>query len=212
MKKNKIIFICLISIFISISGLAQYIKLQDNQLVGGPCEGCEAVFEYGNRRLKAVDTLPDYNGKGQKIKITGTIYQPDGKTPAEGVILYIYHTNQEGIYAANEEDTGWGKRHGHIRGWIKTGKDGKYTFFTLKPGRYPNRTIPAHIHPIILEPDGKYYWVGSYHFDGDPYLTEKEISPDFPRCGSSGLLILKKVGDIYIGIRDFILGKNISDY
>lgn len=182
------------------------------RLAGGPCEGCEAVFEYGDKKLAPVDTLPDFNDKGPKLKVTGTIYQNDGKTPAEGVILYIYHTDQSGRYATRGNETGWARRHGYIRGWVKTGKDGKYTFYTLKPGTYPDRSMPAHIHPIILEPNGKYYWLGSYHFEDDPLLTEKERSPRSPRGGSSGLLSLRKEGDLRVGVRDIILGKNVPDY
>ena len=187
-------------------------NVSNARLVGGPCEGCEAIFEYGDRNLSPVDTLPDFNNIGPKIKVTGRIYQNDGKTPAEGAILYIYHTDQKGIYATKGEETGWGKRHGYIRGWIKTGKDGKYTFYTLKPGIYPNRSSPAHIHPIILEPNGKYYWLGSYHFEGDSLLTEKELSPESPRGGTSGLLSLRKEGKLWVGERDIILGKNVADY
>jgi protocatechuate 3,4-dioxygenase beta subunit len=95
---------------------------------------------------------------------------------------------------------------------MKTGEDGKYTFYTLKPGRYPGRSIPAHIHPTILEPDGKYYWLGSFHFEGDPFLTEKEMSPESPRGGSSGLLSLRKEGNLWVGKRDFILGRNVPGY
>lgn len=182
------------------------------QLVGGPCEGCEAVLEYGDRILNAVDTLPDFDEPGPKVKISGTIYESDGTTPAEGVILYVYHTDQEGRYATRGDETGWGKRHGYIRGWMKTGKNGRYTFYTLKPGVYPNRSAPAHIHPTILEPNGKYYWLGSYHFAGDPLLTEAEMDPEAPRGGSSGLLELEKEGELLVGTRDFVLGRNIPDY
>jgi len=186
---------------------------EDNAtLVGGPCEGCEAIFEFGNKELKNVDTLPDFNKDGLKIKVMGTIYQVDGKTPAADIILYVYHTDQKGIYATRGGEKGWAKRHGYIRGWIKTGKDGKYAFYTLKPGRYPDRTAPAHIHPTILEPNGKYYWLGAYHFAGDSYLTENETLPKLPRGGSSGLLKLTKEGNLWVGKRDLILGKNIADY
>lgn len=182
------------------------------RLVGGPCEGCEAVFEYGDRSLGSVDTLPDFTEKGPRLKVTGTIYQSDGKTPAEGVILYIYHTDQKGKYATRGGEKGWARRHGYIRGWVKTGADGKYIFYTLIPGRYPNANIPAHIHPIILEPDGKYYWLGSYHFAGDPFLSEREISPPSPRGGSSGLLHLRKEADLWVGERDIVLGRNVPGY
>ncbi len=182
------------------------------QLVGGRCEGCEAILVFGEKELTFVDTLPDFKEEGLKIIITGTIYQNNGKTPAKDVILYIYHTDQNGLYAAKGGETGWGKRDGYIRGWVITDSNGKYTFYTLKPGIYPSRSSPVHIHPTILEPNGKYYWLGSYHFAGDPLLTEKELSPKLPRGGNSGLLILRKEGNLLVGERDIILGENIPDY
>jgi protocatechuate 3,4-dioxygenase beta subunit len=204
--------ILVLTIFISSCAISQSQNQDAARLVGGPCEGCEAIFEFGDRSLTSVDTLPDFNDQGRKIKVAGTIYQNDGTTPAKGVVLYIYHTDQNGVYAVKGGETGWAIRHGYIRGWVKTDKDGKYTFYTLEPGVYPNRTSPAHIHPTILEPSGKYYWLGSYHFEGDSLLTDSDINPDFPRGGSSGLLTLKKEGDIWVGARDIILGKNIPDY
>jgi len=199
--------ILILTVLLSSCGNSQNPK--SIRLIGGPCEGCKAIFEYGNKKLTSVDTLPDFLEIGPKIKVSGTIYQNDGKTPAENVILYIYHTDQNGIYATKGGETGWGKRHGYIRGWVKTDSNGKYAFYTLRPGVYPDRSTPAHIHPTILEPNGKYYWIGSYHFEGDTLLTKNEIFPELPRGGSNGLLTLKKEGDIWVGSRDFILGKNI---
>lgn len=186
-------------------------KPSNARLVGGPCEGCEAVFEYGNRQLAPMDTLPDYFlEKGRKIKITGTIYQTDGRTPAEGVVLYVYHTNQKGIYEAKADAEGWGTRHGYIRGWIKTDKEGKYTFYTLQPGTYPDKSKPAHIHPVILEPDGRYYWVDSFYFIGDPLLGNDQSQAQ--RGGFSGVMSLEQEDEIWVGKRDFMLGKNIEPY
>lgn len=182
------------------------------RLVGGPCEGCETIFEYGDKDLNPVDTLPDFNDQGRKIKVTGTIYQKDGETPAKDVILYVYHTDQKGIYPTKGGETGWAKRHGYIRGWIKTDSDGKYVFYTLQPGVYPSKTEAAHIHPTILEPNGKYYWLGSYLFEGDSLLTDKQINQNAPRGGRNGLLKLKKEGTIWVGTRDIVLAENIPDY
>lgn len=182
------------------------------QLAGGTCEGCEAVFEYGDKKLTAIDTLPDFNLEGKKIKITGLVYQKDGKTPAKDVILYLYHTDSNGLYTPKSTDTGWAKRHGYIRGWVKTDQNGSYTFYTLLPGVYPDRSAPAHIHPTILEPNGTYYWVNSYHFSGDTLLTDNEANPKSPRGGSAGLITLQKQGNLSVGRRNFILGKNIPKY
>ena len=180
------------------------------RLVGGPCEGCEAVFEYGDRDLNPVDTLPEFASAENKLKITGTIYEADGETPAENVVLYIHHTNAEGIYPTKGDEKGWAKRHGYLRGWIKTGKDGRYTFYTQVPGSYPDGTNPAHIHPIIMEPDGKYYYLSAYFFKGDPLLTEDHME-DPPR-GSDGVVKLKETDGMALIERDFILGKGVPDY
>ena len=182
-----------------------------NQLIG-TCEGCEAVFEFGSQQLKNVDTLPDFNGPGRKIKLTGKVYQPDGKTPATGVIIYIYHTNGDGIYPPDEHSKGWGKRHGSIRGWIRTGADGSYSFYTLWPGAYPSRNAPAHIHPTILEPGGKYYWVDEILFEGDSLIPQRDRERVNIRGGGTAILSFEKQGDLWVGERNIILGKNVPGY
>ncbi|MEJ2595173.1 MAG: intradiol ring-cleavage dioxygenase [bacterium] len=197
-------------IFIEYFALAQ-VKVEP-RLVGGACEGCEAILEFNDRWPDAVDTLPDFSKSGQKIKITGTVFRQDGIIPAADVILYIYHTDQTGVYPTTGEEKGWARRHGYLRGWVKTDQNGHYAFYTLKPGEYPNHNEPAHIHLTVMEPDGKYYWLESYHFAGDDLLTDKEINPENPRGGSTGLVTLEKRGDIWVGSRDVVLGKNIPGY
>lgn len=196
-------FICLIFCF-----SIHYTGFSQGTLVGGPCEGCEGVFEYGDRKLTPTDTLPGFEENEPKLKITGTIYKNDGKTPAENVILYIYHTNREGEYATRGDEKGWARRHGYIRGWIKTGADGKYTFYTFKPGSYSSNA--AHIHPTILEPNGKYYYIDEFRFKSDPNL--KNVRDYTENRGGSGIVELIESKGMLIAERDIILGKNISDY
>lgn len=206
------LFFVLLAFVCSACTFSQNPELSSSKLVGGPCEGCEGVFEFDDTKLTSVDTLPDFGDVGPKLKISGTIYQSDGRTPAKNVILYLYHTDQKGIYAKKGNETGWAKSHGYIRGWIKTDHQGSYTFYTLKPASYPDRSISAHIHPTVLEPNGKYYWLTDYYFRDDPFLTSQERTPKNPRGGTSGVLDLTRTGDLWIGTRDFILGKNILDY
>ena len=179
------------------------------ELVGGPCEGCEAVLEFKGE-LNAIDTLPEFASAEDKLKITGTIYKADAKTPAENVVLYIHHTNAEGVYPTKGDEEGWAKRHGYLRGWIKTGKDGRFTFYTQVPGSYPDRRNPAHIHPFILEPNGKYYYLSAYFFEGDPLLTD-DYQEDPPR-GGNGVVKLQQGDDMSLIERDFILGKGVPGY
>lgn len=173
-----------------------------------PCENCEATMEYGTKTLYWYDTLPGFDEKGPKLEISGTVYKKDGKTRAAGVILYVYQTDQSGNYSKKGNEKGWGQRHGYIRGWIKTGSDGKYKFLTLKPAPYPGGGTPAHIHIIVKEPNRKEYVVDEYVFEGDPYLTAEDLNRPNP-TGGSGVIKLKKRGSVLIGHRDIILGLNV---
>ncbi len=195
-----------------LSSCAKSQKAQEERLVGAPCDGCEAVFNYGERKIKSTDTLVDFKQKGTQIKIEGTVYQPDETTPAQGVIMYIYHTNQDGVYEPSSNAEGWENQHGVIRTWLRTDENGRYSFYTLKPAPYPSGKEPAHIHYTILEPNGKYYYITSVHFSGDELLSEKELNPPAPRGGNSGVVTLKKEGNIMVGVRDVVLGKNIPNY
>lgn len=188
---------------------------QDNsetiRIVGGPCEGCEAIYEFGERVLSPVDTLPGFYSTEPKLKVTGTIFQNDGKTPAKDVILYIYHTNQNGIYPKRGDESGWAVRHGYLRGWIKTTDDGVYTFYTTQPGSYPSGSEPAHIHAIVKEPGVSEYYLDDYLFDNDPLLTQK-VRDSRRQRGGSGILKLVEEDDEFVVKRDIILGLNIPGY
>lgn len=180
-------------------------------LVGGHCEGCEAIYEYGDMQLSSTDTLPDFTETEPKLKITGIVYQNDGKTPAQNVILYVYQTNRKGIYPKRGNEKGWARRHGYIRGWIKTGEDGKYTFYTFRPASYPDRSEPEHIHLTVKEPDKNEYYVDSFVFDDDPLLTKSNRAKLDNRAGS-GIIRPTLQRGILLAERDITLGLNIPDY
>jgi protocatechuate 3,4-dioxygenase, beta subunit len=181
--------------------------------IGGPCEGCEAIYEtpITFENLSPQDTLPDYIEAGPQLHITGTVYQNDGKTPAANVVLYIYHTDQDGIYSKKGNEKGWGLRHGYIRGWAKTGADGSYTFYTLKPAAYPGRSEPAHIHLIGKEENKNEYYMDDFLFDDDPLLTENHRSR-LRNYGGNGIVKTTLSGNVLLAQRDIFLGKNIPNY
>jgi len=210
---KRILFV-IISTLLWIHGCSQPKASKDDtgKKVGGECDECEAVFEYGSKKLSWTDTLPDYNDKGPKMEVSGIIFQRDGKTPAPGVILYVYHTDQEGIYPTKGDETGWAKRHGYIRGWIKTDQSGKYKFYTLRPGAYPGRRNPEHIHATIKEPGISAYWIDEYLFEDDPILTNEEKAAQKKRGGNGILKLNKDSNGALIAHRDIILGLNIPGY
>ena len=86
--------------------------------VGGSCEGCEVIYKspVPFERLSWVDTLPDFNEKGPKLVLSGTVYQSNGTTPAPGVVIYIYHTDQTGHYTNKYNEEGYAGHNGYIKG------------------------------------------------------------------------------------------------
>ncbi len=179
--------------------------------VGGPCEGCEAIYEYGNRTLTPLDTLPNFERSEHKLFIAGTVFQPDRQTPAEDVIIYVYHTNRNGIYETRGDEKGWARRHGYIRGWAKTGIDGKFAFYTFRPAAYPDGREPEHVHITLKEPDKNEYYIDSYFFDDDPLLTKEERG-NLKNRGGSGIVRPSLKNGIMSVHRDIILGLNIPNY
>lgn len=182
-----------------------------SRVVGGGCEGCEGLYEYGNKALRSIDTLPMFYVSKPVLKLEGFVYQQDGKTPAPGVILYIYHTNRNGIYPTRGDEKGWAKRHGFIRGWIKTGEDGRYTFYTFRPAAYPDGSEPEHIHLTVKEPGTIPYYLDDYLFDDDPQLTTA-VRRKQPNRGGSGIMQPIKDKEMLVVKRNIILGLNIPDY
>ena len=198
-----------IMFFISFSCLSQ--NRSNLKLVGGPCEGCEAIYEYGNKHLSSVDTLAQFNKLPNPIKVSGVVYENDGETPANDIILYVYHTNNNGIYPSNKYSKGWERRHGYLRGWMKTDSEGRYAFYTSRPASYPNTNISQHIHITVKEPDKNEYYIDAFHFSDDPNITQAIMNKKNPR-GGYGVISLKKEGAIQVANRNIILGLNIPNY
>lgn len=150
------------------------------------CGACDAPANLLWRTVIAPQSEP-----GEPLLLSGTIYQPDGVTPAEGITLYVYHTDATGRY--NERDDASLAR---LRGWMRTGRDGKYEFRTIKPAPYPNRATPAHIHTHVFGPGySEYwpeYWIDSSWFTSDPLITPSERARLSGRGGFPSIITLER--------------------
>ena len=206
----KSLFYLPVFLILAITGCSQ--SASKTNKVGGACEGCEAIHESPEpfEKLNWMAWLPDWNEKGTRLAVYGIVYNPDG-TPAPNVIIYVYHTDQTGHYSKKGDEKGWGKRHGYIRGWLRTNEKGEYKFFTLKPAPYPDAKIPAHIHVTIKEPALNEYYIDEYLFDDDPLLTNDERKKQEGR-GGNGIIKTKDVGNMLKADRNIYLGRNIPDY
>jgi protocatechuate 3,4-dioxygenase beta subunit len=166
----------------------------------------------------SLDTSPGWNQNGQKILLTGTVYKNDGKTPAENVLLYYYHTDIHGKYSQqpghprNMPANQLGQTHGYMRGWIRTDASGNYRIYTVLPGSYPSRSEPAHVHMYIQEPErNEPYYIDDFVFDDDPLLPTEERRSRENRGGSGVIRFVRKDGPL-VGERDIILGLHVPEY
>jgi len=204
--------ICLMTLFLLSACGSQSQEQKADREVGGRCEGCEAALIGMPSNVSWDGRIAPQGEPGQPLVMEGVIYKKDGKTPAEGVILYVYHTNAAGVYAPAPGQTGMVARHGKLRGWVKTGKDGKYRFTTIRPATYPNTTFAAHIHPMIKEPGFEVYYIDEYVFADDPYV-KGDYDKEQEKRGGSGVVTLKKdASGVWRGNRDIVLGLHIPGY
>jgi protocatechuate 3,4-dioxygenase beta subunit len=117
---------------------------------------------------------------GIPLVLTGRIVGTDG-SPAANTIIFAYHTDRNGLYDARDK----GPHSWRLKGWAKSGTDGRFTFQTIRPGSYPNERIPAHVHFSAFTPSGERYHLGEVRFADDPLLSATDRS-DSEREGEFG--------------------------
>lgn len=107
--------------------------------------------------------LAELNESGQRIIITGHIFNLDCSQVLPNVEIDLWHANDAGEY----DNSGY-----NLRGKTKTNSQGFFTFETIKPGFYLNGTNfrPSHIH-IKITPPGSDTLTTQLYFEGDPYIA-----------------------------------------
>jgi protocatechuate 3,4-dioxygenase beta subunit len=184
----------------------------DEPIVGLPCEGCEAVFDGrphdppSHARIAAVDE------PGEPLRLYGTVHDRAGH-PQAGIIVYAYHTDQSGHYPSPLAHVGnAAMRHGRLRAWAQTDANGRYQFDTIRPGSYPARDLPEHIHMHVIEPDRATYYIDDVMFRDDPKLTPKQIRLLTLGRGGSGITSPVRKDGTWLVRRDIVLGLHIPGY
>ncbi|HEY2533258.1 MAG TPA: hypothetical protein VGJ20_35890 [Xanthobacteraceae bacterium] len=165
--------------------------------------GFVGVMPCGSLQVPAVvpsiSRIASPDEPGEALRMSGTIYQSDAVTPAQNVVLFLYHTDEHGHY--NEPNNPFKPR---IHGWVKSDENGHYEFTTIKPAPYPELNTPAHIHVHLFAPDFPEYWVDEYLFDGDPLITSQHLTTLTGRGGFRSIVKLTRDSDgVLQGMRDF---------
>lgn len=143
---------------------------------------------------------------GDRMVLKGTVYKPDGKSPAEGVLVYFYHTNARGVYPKRGDETGNARRHGYLRGWILTGANGEYEMRSIRPAGYPGRPDPAHIHITLTANRYPEHWIEETWFEGDERISASELAKARNLGRFSPVVKLAKdENGVWRGVRDLKL-------
>ncbi|TDR17408.1 hypothetical protein [Marinicella litoralis] len=174
-------------------------------VIGGPCQGCELVFIDMPKELKSHSRITPAGEEGEPLILEGIVYNESGK-PASGMIIYAYQTDAEGLYPTGKTN------HGQLRGWAITDTNGLYRFDSVRPGAYPRRDIPQHIHLHVIEPNKGTYYIDDVTFDDDPLLLQENRNNKACRAGCGVSLPKRNQQGIWHVKRDIYLGKNITDY
>lgn len=166
-------------------------------------EGMGAIDAPSNVSWKTV--LSNDADKGEKMLISGTVYEADGKRGAPNVLIYLYHTDIEGYYGRKSGE----HKHGRYRGWLLTDARGRYEFQTIKPAPYPENRFAAHIHTTLTTAAMKEDWIDSILFEGDELISEQERRTAGKKGGFQPILNLKKdANGIWQARRDIQLWKS----
>lgn len=181
-------------------------------IIGGPCEGCEAVFQGLPVELLSAARIAPEGEPGEPMRIEGTVSDRSGR-PVAGVIVYAYQTDAAGVYPPEKRFAGQAAfRHGRLRAWARTDESGRYRFETIRPASYPGRTIPAHVHMHVIEPGCCTYYIDSIKFVDDPLLTQEERASEEGRGGSGLVDPTVDAEGAWNVRRDIHLGRGVPGY
>ncbi|NRB82262.1 MAG: hypothetical protein HRU49_00565 [Winogradskyella sp.] len=163
------------------------------------------IYDRAEDQLSNTDTIPDFRSMVNKLKLTGTVYQSDGVTPAKDVIIFIEQPDENGDFDLRKSGD---ERYVFHRSWVKTGADGKYTFYTFVPGNDRRYNQMSQIFPIIKETSKEEVQLASLLFDSDPLLTKRCRKRLVKKGGEGRILNTTAKDGLLIAEKDIVLSNH----
>ncbi len=146
------------------------------------CEASEPVEAAVPRTERSFAVLAGPDEPGEPLEVSGVVFEPDGTTPAMGVVLYVYHTDNAGHYQRERDAPP------RLRAWLVTDEQGRYRYRTIRPAAYPGRTTPAHIHTQLWNERFPPQYGTDLEFADDPLLPPEELERS-KRLGRFGFVV-----------------------
>lgn len=122
---------------------------------------------------------------GERIKVAGIVMDEYGR-PLPHVLIEIWQANSAGRYIHKEEIHDAPLDPNFLgAGRMLTDREGRYSFYTIKPGAYPwgnhiNAWRPNHIHFSIIGRQFEQRLVTQMYFPGDPLFDFDPIFQSVP--------------------------------
>ncbi len=148
-----------------------------------PAFGESMIREYDNDLTKNARV----NGEpiGERIKVAGKVLDEYGR-PLKKILVEIWQANSAGRYIHKQELHDAPLDPNFLGGGrMLTDDDGRYQFYTIKPGAYPwgnhfNAWRPNHIHFSIIGHQIEHRLITQMYFPGDPLFEFDPIYQSAP--------------------------------
>ncbi len=110
---------------------------------------------------------------GEPLRVSGLVLDESGR-PIPGAMVYVFHTDQAGLYSENGLD----ESNPRLFGVMRTDANGAYRFTTIRPGHYPDEREPVeqHIH-YEIRADGFESRGSRLMFHDDPFWERHHQKP-----------------------------------
>jgi protocatechuate 3,4-dioxygenase beta subunit len=155
------------------------------------------------------EPIPGRPAIGQLMHLAGRVLDEDGR-PVRGAIVELWQANASGRYFNPIDQRAAPLDPNFVgNGRVRTDEEGRYAFFTIKPGAYPVPVKetwwrPPHVHFSVLGPASLSRLVTQMYFAGDPLNALDRILQSIPDEAARNRLIATdlppaEVGDLYLG-------------
>jgi protocatechuate 3,4-dioxygenase beta subunit len=146
---------------------------------------------YGHESVGALDSDLTKNGAktgeplGERIIVTGRVLDEDAR-PVRNTLVEIWQANAAGRYIHKVDQHAAPLDPNFLgAGRVVTDDEGRYKFYTIKPGAYPwgnhhNAWRPNHIHFSLVGNTIASRLVTQMYFPGDPLLNFDPIYQSSP--------------------------------
>lgn len=134
---------------------------------------------------------------GQLIHVAGRVLDEDGR-PIRGAVVELWQANAAGRYRHPIDTRDAPLDPDFVgNGRTLTDADGRYAFFTIKPGAYPVPNSgrwwrPPHIHMSVLGPSCLSRLVTQMYFPGDPLNPHDRLLNAVPDAAARDSLVARQ--------------------